>query len=101
MKNALIVAGGWDGHEPKKCAHIMADVLKQDGYTLEMHDSMDVYADEEKMLAFDLIVPIWTMGEVSGDQCKGLLAAVTAGVGIAGFHGGMGDSFRNRRDSHW
>ncbi|MFH1570446.1 MAG: ThuA domain-containing protein, partial [Gemmatimonadota bacterium] len=42
-----------------------------------------------------LVVPVWTMGTIDGDQEKGLLAAVEQGVGIAGWHGGMGDSFRN------
>ncbi len=95
MKKALIVAGGWSGHEPKKCAHIMAGVLRDAGFEVEMSDTMDVYADKAKMDALSLVVPIWTMGEISGDQCNGLLEAVKSGVGIAGFHGGMGDSFRN------
>ncbi len=46
------------------------------------------------MHAFDLIVPCWTMGEIDGHQEEGVLDAVRAGVGIAGWHGGMGDAFR-------
>ncbi len=95
MKQALIVSGGWDGHEPKKCAHVFAAVLKNEGYEVEMPDNMDVYADADKMAKLDLIVPIWTMGEISGEQSNGLLEAVKSGVGVAGQHGGMGDAFRN------
>ena len=47
------------------------------------------------MLAQDLIVPTWTDGTIEGDQEKGLLDAIASGVGVAGWHGCMGDSFRN------
>jgi hypothetical protein len=35
------------------------------------------------------------MGEISGPQMMGLLNAVKSGVGVGGWHGGMGDSFRS------
>ena len=38
------------------------------------------------------------MGKISGDQEKGLLAAVKRGVGLAGIHGGLGDSFRENTE---
>ena len=94
-KKALMVCGGWDGHEPFQCAEIFAPFLQESGYELERSESLDVYLDEDKMMELDLVVPIWTMGEITGAQCKGLLNAVESGVGIAGWHGGMADSFRN------
>ena len=51
--------------------------------------------DVEKLKGLDLIVPIWTMGEISKDQVEPVLEAVAGGVGLAGCHGGMCDSFRN------
>jgi type 1 glutamine amidotransferase len=98
MKKALIVAGGWTGHEPVKCAHLMAATLQKEQFEVEIADTLDVYADAAKMAAVNLIVPIWTMGEIKGEQAKGLLEAVKSGVGIAGFHGGMGDSFRQHTE---
>jgi hypothetical protein len=94
MKKALIVWGGWDGHEPKQCTDIFTPILRQEGFDVEVSDSLDSYLDHEKMMALDLIVPVWTMGEISPEQSKGLLEAVKSGVGIAGWHGGMGDAFR-------
>jgi type 1 glutamine amidotransferase len=38
------------------------------------------------------------MGEITGEQWKGLNEAVKSGVGIAGWHGGMADSFRQNTD---
>lgn len=97
-KKALIVWGGWEGHEPEKCAGVFAPLLREQDYEVEISKTLDVYLDEEKMRALNLIVPVWTMGTIDNDQLKGLLDAVRNGVGIAGWHGGMGDSFRNATD---
>ncbi len=95
MRQALIVWGGWDGHQPKQCADVFAPFLQESGFDVRVSDTMDVYLETDYMESLSLIVPIWTMGTISGDQEKGLLSAVKSGVGLAGFHGGMCDSFRN------
>ncbi|MCD6335541.1 MAG: ThuA domain-containing protein [Candidatus Latescibacterota bacterium] len=94
MKSALLVWGGWEGHEPKQCVDIFAPYLEEQGYEVEVSNTLDTYLDADKMKALSLIVPVWTMGTITGEQQKGLLEAVKSGVGIAGWHGGMGDSFR-------
>ena len=38
------------------------------------------------------------MGSIADAEAKNLCAAVESGVGLAGFHGGMGDSFRANTD---
>ena len=98
MKKALFVWGGWDGHEPKQCVDIFAPLAAQAGYEVEIRDTLDAYLETEKMLALDLIVQVWTMGKITGDQLKGLQQAVASGVGFAGWHGGAGDSFRESTD---
>ncbi len=97
-KKALMVWGGWDGHEPQQCVDIFAPFLRENGYEVEIYDTLDVYLDTKKMLALDLVVPVWTMGTITPEQEKGLLSTIESGVGIAGWHGGMGDSFRNNVD---
>jgi hypothetical protein len=97
-KKALMVWGGWDGHEPKQCVDIFAPYLREQGYDVEISDTLDVYLDSAKMSALSLIVPVWTMGQITREQEAGLLEAVKSGVGIAGWHGGMGDSFRNNTE---
>jgi uncharacterized protein len=101
MKKALIVWGGWEGHEPKKCADIFAPALRERGFEVEVSDTLDSYLDTEKMLALDLVVPIWTMGTITREQEKGLLDAIGSGVGLGGWHGGMADSFRNSTTYQW
>lgn len=95
MKSALIVWGGWDGHEPKPCADLMAPWLQAQGFGVEVSNTLDSYLNKEKMMSLSLVIPIWTMGTISAEQEKGLLDAISSGVGLAGWHGGMGDSFRN------
>jgi type 1 glutamine amidotransferase len=94
-KKALIVWGGWDGHEPKQVAQLFEGALKDNGFDVVVSDTLDAYADESLMAELDLIVPVWTMGEIKREQEHPLLAAVERGVGVAGCHGGMCDSFRN------
>jgi len=95
MKSALMVWGGWEGHEPKQCVEVFAPILESEGFKVEISNTLDSYLDEAKMKSLSLIVPVWTMGSITGEQSSGLLGAVKSGVGIAGWHGGMGDSFRN------
>jgi len=98
VKSALFVWGGWEGHEPKQCVDIFAPILEEEGYEVEISNTLDSYLDEDKMKSMSLIVQVWTMGTLTGEQQKGLLEAIKSGVGIAGWHGGMGDSFRNNTE---
>ena len=98
MKSALLTWGGWEGHEPKQCVDIFAPWLQEQGYKVEISDSLDFYLDEKRMKSLSLIVPVWTMSTITNEQQKGLLDAVKSGVGIAGWHGGMCDSFRQNTE---
>ena len=98
MKSALMVWGGWDGHEPKQCVDIFAPFLAEQGYDVRISDTLDVYLEADYMASLSLVVPVWTMGEITGEQENGLLSAIRSGVGVAGWHGGMGDSFRNNTE---
>ena len=98
MKKMMFVWGGWDGHEPKQCVDIFAPLMRDAGYDVEIYDNLDIYLNTEKMLSYDLICQVWTMGKITGEQLKGLSGAVASGVGFAGWHGGMGDSFRESTD---
>lgn len=97
-KKALIVWGGWDGHEPDQIAEIFKGILEDESFEVEVSNTLESYADLEKLKSLDLIVPHWTMGEISKKYVLNISAAVMSGVGIAGCHGGMCDSFRNNVD---
>jgi len=95
MKTALIVYGGWDGHQPKEVAQLLKDAATEDGFAVTVSDTLDAYLDGDKLKTYSVIVPVWTMGTIKREQLNSLLDAVRSGVGIAGCHGGMCDSFRN------
>ena len=95
MGRVFITWGGWNGHEPEQTAGIFEDVLNAEGHDVTVSDSLEALADESFMTDIDLLVPVWTMSQIGREQEAGLLKAIRAGTGCAGWHGGMGDSFRN------
>ncbi|MEG1544186.1 MAG: ThuA domain-containing protein [Tannerellaceae bacterium] len=97
-KKVLFVFGGWDGHEPVQCRDLFVPWLKSEKAEVFVYDNLDCYKDSVLMGKIDLIIQVWTMGKIEAEQEKGLLKAVRRGVGIAGWHGGLGDSFRDNVD---
>ena len=93
-KKALIVQGGWGGHEPKECAELWARILVEEEFEVTVADSLDIFKDADLLANLSVVTPIWTMGVIDADQFDGLSKAVAAGVGLAGWHGGMADAFR-------
>jgi type 1 glutamine amidotransferase len=97
-RTALIVRGGWEGHAPVEATELFLPFLREHGYEVRIEESPEVYADADALAATDLIVQSMTMSEISHDQLQGLRAAVAAGTGMAGWHGGIADSYRNSSD---
>ncbi|WP_037870805.1 ThuA domain-containing protein [Streptomyces sp. SPB074] len=93
-RRALVVRGGWEGHSPVEITDLFLPFLQDAGFSVDTSDTLDVYTDAERLAATDLIVQCWTMGQVTPGQSAGLIAAVRAGTGFAGWHGGIVDSFR-------
>lgn len=93
-KKVLMVWGGWEGHEPKLFTEKMKPELEKLGAIVTVSDSLGVYCNEELMMEQDLIIQSWTMGKISKEQWQGLNKAIRSGIGLAGVHGGLGDSFR-------
>ncbi|MBB5078828.1 ThuA domain-containing protein [Nonomuraea endophytica] len=94
-RRALIVRGGWDGHQPVTITDTFVPFLKEHGFAVAISDELAVYEDADRLAATDLIVQCWTMGTISREQSAGLAAAVRAGTGLAGWHGGIVDSFHD------
>ena len=93
MREALIVWGGWSGHEPEQGGRIVADMLRESGFNVYLETSTEAFADPA-LKDLSLIVPIMTMSKIEKEELTNLSAAVRSGVGLAGYHGGMGDAFR-------
>jgi type 1 glutamine amidotransferase len=93
MREALIVWGGWSGHEPEQCASIIAGMLEEENFKVFVENSTEAFADSS-LAGMSLIVPIYTMSKIEKEELNGLTAAVRGGVGLAGYHGGMCDAFR-------
>lgn len=94
MARALITWGGWDGHQPDAVAALFAGWLREAGMQVDVTDSLSCFDDPAALTDLSLIVPVWTMSEIGKEQAENAAAAVAAGVGLAGCHGGMCDAFR-------
>ena len=100
-KHALVVWGGWDGHTPKQSVDRFIPFLEANGFTVTVSNDLASYADAALMAKQDLIVQCVTMSKISKEQAQGLLATVRAGCGLAGWHGGLCDSFREHTEYQW
>ncbi|MDR0463585.1 MAG: ThuA domain-containing protein [Treponema sp.] len=96
-KRAMILCGGWDGHEPELITQRFKKFLEQENFEVSVENSVQVVTDKEKLSELDLFIPVWTMcNETLGyGFFEPLLEAAGGGLGIAGCHGGMCDAFRN------
>lgn len=93
MREALIVWGGWSGHEPEQGAAIVAGMLEEEGFKVYVETSTEAFADPA-IHDMSLIVPIYTMSKIEKEEVDNLTRAVEGGVGLGGYHGGMCDAFR-------
>ncbi|MFY0686344.1 MAG: ThuA domain-containing protein [Cyclobacteriaceae bacterium] len=94
-RKVLFTWGGWDGHEPKKFVDYLTPWMKELGADVQVFDNLDPYTDKDLMDNIDLVLQVYTMSKISKEQEAGLLAAVKQnGTGMAGWHGGMCDAFR-------
>ena len=100
-KKVLFVYGGWEGHNPEACRDLYVPWLKDEGAAVIVSNTLEVYADSALMQSIDLIIQIWTLGNIEEDQLNGLLNAVANGTGFAGWHGGVVDAFRGTPDYHF
>ena len=98
MKNALVVRGGWDGHQPVETTNVFIPYLEANGFNVRIEESPAIYADVEYMATVDLIQQTNTMNVITREEFDGLQKAVIAGAGFAGWHGGIADSYRNNSD---
>ncbi|MEU3982323.1 ThuA domain-containing protein [Streptomyces sp. NPDC026672] len=94
-RRALVVRGGWDGHQPVAISDGFVRFLKEQGFVVETSEDLTVYEDAERLAATDLVVQCWTMGTITPRQRDNLAAAVRAGTGLAGWHGGIVDCFHD------
>lgn len=96
-RSALIVWGGWEGHTPEACAKAVRTMLEEHDFSVEVANSTSAFL-ASGVSSLSLIVPIITMAEIAAAEVKALTAAVRGGVGLAGFHGQMCDSFRKETE---
>ncbi|NJM30137.1 MAG: hypothetical protein HC855_08555 [Rhizobiales bacterium] len=96
-RRALVAWGGWEGHTPERCAHIVRDILAGHEFEVKVANGTAAFLDPA-LSSLSLIVPIITMSEIAKEEVEALTGAVKSGVGLGGFHGQMCDSFRKETE---
>src|SRR4051812_23977126 len=66
MRKALIVWGGGLGHQPKEVAAIFERVLTKEGFSVQFSQPLASSPKKPAMMELSLIVPIYTMSQISG-----------------------------------
>ncbi len=94
-KNIVYVYGGMEGHWPAESVDLIVPKLRAEGANVKVFDKISVYKNEKLMSETDLIIQTWTSGKITKKQFQGLEKAIMNGTGFAGWHGGMGDAFRD------
>ena len=96
-KKAIILCGGWDGHEPELVAGRFKKFLESENFDVSIFNTLDVICDKEQLADTDIFIPVWTAAEKDfpNNQFDVFMEAVGSGMGVAGCHGGMCDVFRN------
>lgn len=100
-RRALILWGGWEGHQPEAVATLFAGVLREHGFDVTVSPSLDALLDADVTRDLSLIIPIHTASEISQAQLRTLLTLVADGVGIGGVHGGMCAAFTQENEYHF
>ena len=107
---AAIFAGGWEGHSPHEFSEWYAKLLDENGFEVVLHNTLEPLEYPEELSDIDVITPIWSsarsghreeFGNMTKLQEDGLLKLIANGCGIAGWHGHMGDAFRDRPTYHF
>ena len=76
MKQALIVRGGWDGHQPVETTNFFIPFLEANGYKVRIEESPTIYSDADFMATVDLIQQTMTMSTIEKADFLGLRTAI-------------------------
>ncbi|MGO4352421.1 ThuA domain-containing protein [Rhizobium sp. RAF36] len=93
MRNAIVVWGGWKGHEPEECAGVVGDILRKSGFSTEVTGDLGIFGSPDIAKA-DLLVPIITGEKLEKAHADALVEAVRGGLGLGGPHGALATSFK-------
>jgi uncharacterized protein len=95
VRRALILWGGYPGHQPREAVERFIPFLENAGFEVIVKNDLAVYADAGLMSDVAVILQNWTTGDLTSGQFQGLSQAVRSGVGLVGWHGGLCDAFRH------
>jgi uncharacterized protein len=100
MRKAIVVWGGWKGHEPREGAEIVGGMLREQNFDVEITDDLGILGSSNLREA-SLLVPIITGETIAKAEVETLTAAVRGGLGLAGYHCALATSFKESPAFHY
>ena len=96
MRSALIVWGGWSGHDPEECAAIYRRWLHEDGFSVRVETDPEVFLEPDDQGPVADRADASTMGKISREAAQqSRQRRSRAASAWAAITARMGDSFRD------
>lgn len=87
MPRALVLWGGWEGHQPEQQAAHAASLLRAHGWEVRVENGFSPLLDPANLENLTLIVPVCTSITLRDDEQEALSRVVQSGAGLAAWHG--------------
>lgn len=94
MSRIMILAGGWPGHNPEEMGDFL-ETLMHSGNEVSRASDLNVLRPEV-LSKVDILVLVWTYGEITDEQIQALIQAVQGGMGLMAWHGSTSAFLANR-----
>jgi type 1 glutamine amidotransferase len=94
-KRALVLFGGWEEHKPELAAEFAAQRVLED-FDVTLSSDLSTLGSEV-LAGIDLLVLLWTFGDITPMQEEALVGAVEDGLGLLTWHGTSSAFLASRR----
>ncbi|MFP3122024.1 ThuA domain-containing protein [Ectobacillus funiculus] len=98
-KKAIVIYGVGEQHHPKEVGDILITLLKEQHFEVQSSNTLESLLNAANLKQLDLIVLVWTRGNITQQQLDNLLNAIKAGTGFVGIHASVG-AFRSEIKYH-
>lgn len=98
-KKAIVIYGVGEDHHPKEVGDILIKLLKEKHFEVQSSNTLESLLDTANLKQLDLIILVWTRGNITQQQLNNLLNTIKAGTGFVGIHASIG-AFRSEIRYH-
>ena len=94
MFNIMILEGGWQDHNLERVGDFLETCLSSD-YRVSRSSDLNILRPDI-LSSVDVLIMLWTFGEITDEQTHTLINAVQGGMGLMAWHGAASAFLSNR-----